>query len=148
MNNDSQFENRLHRQPVKPIPSEWRAEILEAARLATASVPTPHPQPDGLLATLRNYLAPLLVPQRAAWAGLATVWVVIIGLNLSAHDDSPRVQVSRAVNAISPETLQALQQQRLLLAELMDRPETHPMDRPKSLPSGPRSQRWEASATV
>jgi hypothetical protein len=148
MNSDSQFENRLRRQPVKRISSEWREEILAAARLATPSVCTPRPQPDGLLATLRNYLAPWFVPQRAAWTSLATVWIVIIALNLATHDDSSHARTSRAATVVSPETLQALQQQRLLLAELMDRPETHPMDRPKSLPPGPRSQRWEASATV
>jgi len=148
MNNDTQFENRLRGQPVKPIPVEWREEVLDAARNATASVHAPRPTSYGLFATLNNYLSPLLRPQRAAWAGLATAWVVIIALNVAAHDDSPTVQASRAATPISPETLQALQQQRLLLAELMDRSETHPMNRPKSQPPGPRSQRCVESATA
>jgi hypothetical protein len=148
MNNESQFEDRLRSQALKPIPAEWRGQILDAARNATASVHAPRPTPYGLFATLSHYLSPLLRPQRAAWAGLAAVWVVIIALNIATHDDSPRAQASRAAAVISPETLQVLQQQRLLLAELMDRPEPHPMNRPKSLPPGPRSQRWEESATV
>ncbi len=148
MNNDEQFENRLRRQPVKPIPAEWREEILDAARLVTTSVPAPRPQPEGLLATLRHYLSPLLVPQRAAWASLATVWVVIIALNVAAHDDSPKAQASRAAAVVSPESRQVLQQQRLLLAELVGRPEIHPMNRPKSPAPGPRSQRWMESATA
>lgn len=138
MNNDSQFENRLRRQPVKPIPAEWREEILDAARNATASVHARRPTPYGLLATLRQHLSLPFLPQRAAWAVLATAWVVIIALNVAAHDDSARVQASRAATPISPETLLALQQQRLLLAELMDRAETHPMNRPKSLPRSPK----------
>jgi hypothetical protein len=148
MNEDSQFENRLRRQPVKPIPAEWREEILDAARNATVSIATPRPTPHGLLATLRRYLSPLLRPQPAAWASLAAVWVVIITLNIASHDDSPQARASRAAAVVSPEALQALQQQRLLLAELVDRAETHPMNRAKSLPPGPRSQRREASATV
>jgi hypothetical protein len=148
MNNDAQFENRLRRQTVKPIPAAWREEILDATRLASASVHTPRPTSGGLFASLRQYLSFLFLPQRAAWAGLATVWVVIIALNVAAHDDSPGVQGSRAANAVSPETLQVLQQQRLLLAELVDLPENHPANRPKSPPPGPRSQRRESSATV
>jgi len=145
MNND--FEKRLQRQPVRPVPSQWREEILDAARNATASVPTPRPT-YGLLASLRHCLSPLLRPQRAAWIGLAAVWVVIIALNIASHDNSPQAQASRAAAVVSPEALQALQQQRLLLAELVGRAETYPMNRPKSLPPGPRSQRREASATV
>lgn len=146
MNDD--FEKRLQQLPPREIPSAWREEILAAARSASASCHAPRTTHHGLLSTLISQLSTLLRPQRAAWASLATVWVVILALNLATRDDSPGVQASRAAAVVSPETLQVLQQQRLLLAELVGRPEIHPMTRPKSPPPGPRSQRREESATA
>ncbi len=57
MNNDSQFENRLRRQPVKPIPAEWREEILDAARNAAASVHAPRPTSEHMCLGVRFRLA-------------------------------------------------------------------------------------------
>ena len=65
---DDEFQKKLQSQPRRTIPSEWRAQILAAAREAT-------PEPD---ATPR--FAEWLWPFPQAWAGLAAVWMAIVVL--------------------------------------------------------------------
>lgn len=146
MNDD--FEKRLQRQPVRPVPSAWREEILGAARQAAPRVHTRREASSDWLVTIRQVLSFLFRPQRAGWTGLAAVWVVIIALHLAARDDSAPAPAMQAANITSPETLRALRQQRLLLTELVGRPEDHPPTRQHSAPPGPRSQRRETAVAV
>lgn len=146
MNDD--FEKRIRRVAPREVPSAWREEILAAARSAEISRPAPCATPRGWLSSLMDWLAIVMLPRPVAWAGVAAAWIVIIALNIAAQDDSAPAGISYAAAVVSPETLQALQQQRLLLAELVDRAKSHPMNRPKSRPTGPRSQRREVSATA
>jgi len=82
-----EFEQRLSRQPLRPVPAEWRAEILAAMRrgeetprcgVGPRSVPS-----------LPAWLATLFWPRPAAWAGLAVVWIFIFALNFSMRDHTP-----------------------------------------------------------
>ena len=150
MNDD--FEKRLRRVATREIPSAWRTEILTAARARSsrreeAQTPAPASSP-GLFAEFIHRLALLTRPQRVAWAGLAAAWVVIVTLNLATRETAKPTSMTGASAPTTPETLQALKQQRLLYAELVGRPEQRPPQRLKTNRPGPRSQRREESATA
>ena len=142
------FEERLQRQSQREIPAGWREGILSAARNSTSSANPPHPEHHGLPATICHFLSTVRRPQRAAWGSLAAIWIVILALNISAREDSPRSKASRAFASLSPDTLQALKEQQLLLAELVGRPQPREVDRRKPAAPGPRSQRREDSVNV
>ena len=94
--NPDDFEKHLQRQPLRQVPGEWREEILSAARQASLPQHAPRtthhaPPSPSLLSTLHPQLSTLLWPHPAAWAGLAAVWLVILGLNLTTRDASPRL---------------------------------------------------------
>ena len=139
MNDETeQFERRLSRQSLRQIPGEWRAKIMVAARDAQASrcpKPVAH---RSLLSTIRHQLSSLLWPHPKAWAGLATVWVLILAVNFSTRDKTPVV----AGKAMPPslEVTAELRQQRLLFAELIGPAETQVADRQKRFLPRPRSE--------
>ena len=83
----------------------------------------------------------LIWPCRQTWAGLAAVWVMLLALQLVSHDAAEGV--ARKTPPPSPEILMVLRQQRLLLAELVERPVPRTADRPRAAPARPRSQRQE-----
>ncbi len=141
MNTEDQFEQRLRRQPVKPVPSTWRQEILTVAERARAVGHASRITHHSLLATINHQLSTLLWPHPKAWAGLAAVWVVILTLQLASRDHTERA--ARNTPPPSPEMLLVLRQQRLLLAELVERPEPPAAERPKAVPPRPSSQRRE-----
>ncbi len=87
------LEKRLKETPPRPIPSEWRTEILAAAKAQSPSWPLasslllirdPH-------SALRN----LLWPHPYAWGALAACWIVIALLSFSG----PR---GEALYAVTP----------------------------------------------
>jgi hypothetical protein len=133
------FEKRLQRQSPREIPSTWRKEILTAAQ-------SERPSWHSLFSAFIQQISALSRPHRAAWVGLATVWVVIMAMNLAARDNSTFAGTSSSIP--SAETMQALKQQRLLFAELIERPEPRLTAPSPVHPVGPRSQRREETATV
>ena len=144
----NEFEQRLRRVPVKPIPADWRAEILAAA--------TPMPAvraakargswlgwlgrmgglADDRLEACPTFIRAVLWPHPRAWAGLAAVWVVILLLHVSQRDESP-VPLSKSAPP-SPALLAELRQQQQLLAELLGGPAAPDADRPQT--RSPRTQ--------
>ena len=142
MNDETeQFEQRLRRQTVKTIPTEWREEILAAASFASRPAPR-----ASFLSTFNHQLSALLWPNPQAWVGLAAVWVLIFAVNLSTRDTSPAVAEKNSQP--SSEVVVELRQQRLLLAELMGPRDKSDADRSKSLVPQPRSERcFEISTT-
>jgi hypothetical protein len=142
MNTEDQFEQRLRRQPVKPIPSAWRQEILAATEHACAAGHASRITHHSLLATIRHQLLTLLWPHPKAWAGLVAIWVVILTLQIASRDRTEIV--ARNTPPPSPEMLIVLRQQRRLLAELVERPESHAAEPPKAIPPRPRSRCREA----
>ena len=85
----------------------------------------------------------LLWPCPQAWAGLAAVWVVIIGLHLMAGAE-PGGTVRVTAIAASPELLAVLAEQRQLVNELLPAPEPPPSRRRTDPADRPRSQRhWQ-----
>ena len=130
------FEQRLSRQPLRPVPPEWRAEILAAALPASRPVSR-----TSFLATCNMQHATLLWPHPKAWAGLAAVWVVIILVNLSLRDPSARVAEKSAPP--SPEMMAELRKQQRLFAELIGPREEFVADRSKYYSPKPHARRAE-----
>jgi hypothetical protein len=135
------FEQRLHRQPVKPIPAEWRAEILSAAREAQASRHSTLITRNSLFAAFKQHISFVLWPHPKAWAGLATTWVLVLALQWSMRDKTPAVV--EHVSPPSPEVIAELNGQQKFYAELMGSSDSRDADRPKKTQARPRTQRAE-----
>ena len=139
MNSDD-FEKRLERQTIRPVPGEWRREILQtAARRARSDAP--HLQLKAQNSKLKTFVSELLWPCPQAWAGLAAVWLVILTVNFLTLESSPVIAQKSFPH--SPETLMALRQQGWLFAELNEPREVPVAERPKPLPPRPHSERRE-----
>jgi len=139
MNRDDQFEKRLQRQPLRKIPSAWREEILSAAERAAASRHSSPATRHPWLSTLNSQLSTLLWPCPQAWAGLAAVWLVILGASFATRE-APAM-TSRQITPPSPQVRELLKQQEQLLAELVGPLEKPEAGRPRPLAPQPRSQR-------
>jgi hypothetical protein len=126
------FEKQLQHQPLRKLPAEWRAEILQSARAsasANSSRLTPRAAP-----WWREWLWPC--PQ--AWAGLAAAWIIIVSLNATTSSRSSEMAKQAPNHSPEMETLAA---QRRELARLLDNfAETAP--KPKAAPPGPRSENF------
>ncbi len=139
--NDSDFEKRLQRQPLRELPQEWRADILRAAKSAGAQSSIPGSASSWLLKPWRE----LIWPARRVWLGFAFVWVAIVAVNFADAEKSEHLEV----RAKAPPTnlITVWQRQQELLTEL-NRPESPDLDKPRhSLPK-PRSDRRPTEATV
>lgn len=136
-----QFEQRLRRQPEKPIPAGWRAEILGACR--EARVEKRRPERDWL-STFAARLSTVLWPHPKAWAGLAAVWISIFILHFSVRDTTPVAAEKSAPP--SPELVVELRQQQKMLAELVGAPEVRVADRQPRFTPKPRSELTEIMA--
>jgi hypothetical protein len=107
------FEAQLQRQPLRDLPAEWRTEILSVAQEAMA-------QPETVKPTVpTSWWRELLWPCPQAWAGLAAVWVVILGLNWlnNRPTDGQPLQARRE---LTPEERMAFIEQQRLLATLLE----------------------------
>lgn len=131
MNPDDQIEARLRRQPLRALPTEWRAEILSVAEKARQVAPR------------RSWWQEMFWPHPVAWGALASVWIVIVGANFATREPE-RVMAHRP--APTRELREMLHEQERLLAELVGPAEKPDIDRPK--PNAPRSQRRPEFFTV
>ncbi len=114
----NEFEHLLQRQPLRRAPSEWRREILDAAR---------HAQPEEKPSELPWWLA-WLWPSPVAWACVACAWLLVIGLNIASR---PAASETAALAPISAEGIEAaLIEQRRLVQELF-RAENEPAEPPR-----------------
>jgi hypothetical protein len=139
--NPDEFEKNLQRQPLRPIPQEWRSGILRAAN-AAATEPSVAIRPSiGLIKLWRE----LIWPVRRVWMAFACVWVVIVAVNFADAEKSGKLE---ARSKIPPGNLITVwEQQEKLLTELnsLQNPD---MEKPRhSLPK-PRSDRCSSEATV
>ena len=124
-------------------------EQLEREVVAAAQAPS-RPRPparvpppvgwQGVLETLGAQLRAGWQRSRWAWAGLAAVWVGILGLNLTARESEAPLMAGQQVPSAS-EMRFALKQKQLLMAELAVTTEPAPADKPKAAPPSPRSDR-------
>jgi len=137
MNSDP-FERRLQSQPLREIPSKWRSEILSKARQAS-SPSNPISPWRRALSTLNAQLSSTLWPSPKAWAGLASIWFVLLIVNVSTNDKS--TAVAKATSRPAPEQIMVWREQERLLTELIGPQEISVADRPKHAAPGPRSER-------
>src|SRR5512138_2302800 len=83
--NPDHFESELKRRPMRQIPPAWRREILQSASAPEGTGERsgkPHqPRVPALLGDWLDWLW----PRPVAWVGLATVWALLVGLNISVH---------------------------------------------------------------
>src|SRR5262245_15934765 len=83
------FEQRLQRQPLREVPAEWRSRILSKA--AIAARPTNHSSDISvftLFAMLRAEVGALLWPSPKVWAGLAAIWLLLVGVDRATLNPS------------------------------------------------------------
>lgn len=85
MNTDD-FEQHLRRQPLRPVPREWRAEVLGAARSVVRADRTALACPP-LIVRLRDWLW----PNPVAWGALAACWMATLVLNQLAQPSAPEL---------------------------------------------------------
>jgi hypothetical protein len=123
MKAEDQFENRLKRQRLSSLPTEWRDEILEGALQASRSLRTnetvvSHASEHGLgLSLVRRVFSQLLWPSGKAWAGLAAIWVAIIGFVVIGGDSDEKRAASQP-EVSSPLVQELLREQNRLFVEL------------------------------
>lgn len=133
--NPEDFEKKLSQRPVRPLPPEWRAEILSAAR-AAAPQPAP-PTTSNIFATIARQLSGLLQLRPQALAGLAAVWILIFALRFSTQEGST---IAANCASVSPEVIAGVREQKLFFAELVGLREKRETEPPKSFSPGPRSE--------
>lgn len=131
---NSDFENKLRQHSIRPIPAEWRNEIL---RNASASVPVEETTASPSIPWWRELLWPC--PQ--AWAGLAVVWVVILGLNVVFARNDTMLAVARP--PLTRESFEAFKEEQRLIAQLVDPTSVNHevAEPPKESAPRPRSER-------
>jgi hypothetical protein len=146
MNNEDQFEQRLQRQPLRPVPGQWREEIL-----ATAEANRRHAAPQSvsddqaaLLAGWRLLFARLPI----AWTALVALWVALIGVNLMLPHPPVNVAAQRSP-AARMSLLAALDFKRAQLELLGEKfslaTEAPPASEAPAVPPRPRSERHRHS---
>ncbi len=96
--NPDPFEQHLSRQPLRPVPAEWRDEVLARA----GDLPSPFlasamasdgdcksPARASQLSTFNSQLREWLWPCPQAWAALAAVWVLALFFHFTAPEVAP-----------------------------------------------------------
>lgn len=147
MNNNDQFEQRLHRQTLRPVPPAWREEILAQAHVAAdANRPKIAEDRAALFAGWRLLFRRLPL----AWTSLAALWIVLVGVNLTMP--GPFVSVAVPTQPlVRLESLSALDFSRAqfqpLADELMPAPVVSPAPQQPAAPRRPRSDRRRDSDT-
>lgn len=142
MNRTDPFEERLREQEFRSLPTGWRATILAAAD-RTRALPGVAPVRSASWGSmLVTRFTAFFWPHPTAWAALAALWLLILGLNFATRERSGPM-LARPVVPPSPQMQELLKQQEQMMAELLgplERTEStpHPILAPRS-----RSQRRE-----
>ena len=119
------LEQQLARQEFKPVPPEWRADILRAAMPRVASEPS------------EPWWRAVFLEWPRAWASLAALWILILLGQLtmpSVHSPQAATMVAYGAGAA-----EAWREQQQLFAELF--PPERRTEPPKALPPRRRSER-------
>ncbi|HWX18571.1 MAG TPA: hypothetical protein VN578_01570 [Candidatus Binatia bacterium] len=126
---------------IQPKLDRMREELLKSEMRNAKSEWNPDFR-FGLVSAAATVWRRLIWPSRRVWAGLAAVWVLLLLINLS--DGKPASLYPHA--ASGPAVVQALVEQKQLLAELLQASQPTPAERPRPTPR-PRSERaldWRA----
>jgi hypothetical protein len=128
----NEFEKQLASQPLKSVPTEWRAQILkEAQAQVTRDVSANEFRPLW-------WLRELLWPYPQAWGALAAVWIVIAVFKFT----TPNSTTANAGEIAKNQTI-SVSEQRRELANLLDatpdKSSRSPANRPRSARVIPQS---------
>ena len=147
MNEETEsFEQRLKHQPLRPLPAEWRKEILKATGETQTIRRSAAVTEQSFLSNLNRRLASVFWPHPVAWAGLAAAWIFIVVVNYSIRD-TQQPMVAEKITQPSPEVIAELRQQRALFVELTGINDSSDADRQKTFVPRPRSERmWLLTA--
>lgn len=137
--NTEEFEQLLQRQSPRPIPAQWRSEILAAAREASRTKAEAQLARGSEFSGCVSALKALLWPCPQAWAGLAAVWVAIFALHV-ASQEKPR-RLAKHQPPPSAQALASLKEQNQLLLELLGPPVPAAVAPPRIIAPPPRSER-------
>lgn len=139
----NEFEQKLKRQLLRPIPTDWRAEILAATEQVQVTPEVAVDVRRSFFSMIARQLSNLLWPNQLAWGGLVAIWIFIIALQVSLHSNSRHDNLpamAQQESPPSPEMLAELRKQQRLFAELIG-PREQPMaDRSKVFIPRPRSE--------
>jgi hypothetical protein len=96
-----------------------RANALSTAfaRETRAMPQNGHAETGVLIRTVIKVWQELIWPCRFAWTGMAALWIVVLTINLSLSDSRATSQSARS--SPTPAMLQAVEERRRLLAELI-----------------------------
>jgi hypothetical protein len=139
MNSDD-FEQRLERQTFQKIPAPWRKEILSGAEARPSRESNLHLEADPRLGW-RRILSTILWPSPTAWAGLAAIWIIILGVNFDSRNRNHQVT---AKIPMAREMIADLKEQEQVLKELFGAGDLPVADRPKNPAPRPRSDKERA----
>ena len=120
---NSDFEEYLRGQSFRPIPAQWRGEILRAARAQPAAAP---------------WWREWLWPCPAAWAGLAAAWGIIFLLSATSPEEP--AEARQAVPAPGW-AFAMLRQETEIIAQLSGSEENRPALPPQPAALKPHSRR-------
>lgn len=140
MNSDD-FEKRLQRQPLRPIPQEWREKILPTASTKVVQPAVEEPRLPWFLRPWHE----LIWRARRVWLGFAVIWIAIVAINLADTEKPGKSEVATKLPAEN--ILTAWQQQQRLLTEI-NNSESTDSDKPKVSAPQPRSERRALQANV
>ncbi|MGD0016231.1 MAG: hypothetical protein ABSC38_01760 [Verrucomicrobiia bacterium] len=138
--NTENFEERLRNQPLRPIPTEWREEILAATKVAV------RPRRPSFDAQPHLWWRELLWPSPQAWASLAAVWLAILAVNFSTGNGSQ--VAAKGPQQSSPELIAVLRQHERLMVELIGPHEKPAAGCLKQFQFQPRSELRNNTLTV
>ncbi len=96
------FEHELKKQPIRPVPQHWRAQILTAA--AASDAPKLERQP---------WWTMLLWPSPKAWGTLAAAWAFMACVSVATRDSAPTQERPEAT-----QMRMAMEEKRVLQAEI------------------------------
>jgi anti-sigma factor RsiW len=122
-----------HIEPGPSFQRRWENAILSADQSKSARSPATK-------IDLQKFWREWLRPFRYAWAGMAALWLVMASMNFGLSRSEPNRIGAQARS--TPETLQAFEEQRRVLAELVSS-ENDPVAPPHRTDSRPRSARQQ-----
>lgn len=131
-----EFEQRLQGIAPREIPAGWRSEILASARAAGAGRRSNPAAPPTV------WWRELLWPSPWAWAGAASVWVLIFALDFAAS--SGTALASRPGYRPIPDSViqMAMAERQRLMSSLLDTAPVDPVIPPReAIRPRPRSER-------
>ena len=125
-----------HRNAESKLDAIRREVIAECSQIAPTVENQPSPPAYGFSSLASKLWRELILPCRRIWAGMAAVWMVILGLHLAAGSDQNPGTSHNQVSKPGPEIVAAVRERHELMAQLLDPFTSLPVARPK-LP-GPR----------